>query len=297
MTLWIALAALAQFIVAGNVFVDKYVLVSKAHVGKPIVYAFYISVLSGFVLVLVPFGLISIPTSAVLFLSLLSSVTFISSIVLLYTALKEGHASDIMPIVGGVGAVATALCASQWLHEDLPRAFIPAFGFLVIGMLLISHFRLTKRQKMLVVFSGVFFGLTAFITKLLFLETAFIDGFFWSRMTNVLGALFLLAIPGNRAAIFSGFSGSSSGTKGLVIANKTLSGVATILTLLAIKLGSVSIVQAFAGLQFVFLLVIAYFLSGIFPAVLRGEMYKKGLRHKLIGVVCVVTGLALLFIV
>ncbi len=294
---WIALAAFAQLVSACTVFTDKYVLVSKAHVGKPIVYAFYISILSSFVLVLVPFGLIGIPSPVVLFLSFLSSMTFISSIVLLYTALKEGHASDIMPIVGGVGAIATALCAMQWLHEDLPSAFIPAFAFMVIGMLLISHFRLTSRQKILVVFSGVFFGLTAFLTKLLFIETAFIDGFFWSRMTNVLGALLLLLVPANRAAIFSGFSGSSSGTKGLVIANKTLGGIAGVLTLLAIKLGSVSIVQAFAGLQFVFLLLLAYFLSGRFPAVLRGEMRREGLRHKLAGVLCVGLGLAILFVI
>lgn len=294
---WIVLAALAQFISAGIVFIDKYVLVTKTHVGKPIVYAFYISILSGFVLVLVPFGLVSIPSSTVLVLSFLSSVTFISSIVLLYTALKEGHPSDIMPIVGGVGAVATAICAWQWLHEDLPGSFIPAFACMVLGMFLISHFRLTKRQKLLVVFSGAFFGVTAFLTKLIFLETAFLDGFFWSRMTNVIGALLLLIIPANRKAIFSGFRGSSSGTKGLVIANKTLGGIAGVLTLLAISLGSVSIVQAFAGLQFVFLLVIAYILSGRFPAVLRGEMHRKGLTHKLAGILCIVLGLAILFVV
>ncbi len=294
---WMVLAVLAQFISAGIIFIDKYVLVSKSHVGKPIVYAFYISILSGFVLVLVPFGLVSIPSGTVLLLSLIASVTFISSIVLLYTALKEGHASDIMPIVGGVGAVATALCASQWLHEDLPSAFIPAFGLMVLGMLLISRFRLTKRQQLLVFFSGMFFGFTAFLTKLLFLETNFLDGFFWSRMTNVVGALFLLVVPANRNAIFSGFSHSSSGTKGLVIANKTLGGIAGVLTIFAISLGSVSIVQAFAGLQFVFLLVIAYFLSGRFPGVLRGEMHQQGLKQKLAGILCVVLGLAVLFVV
>lgn len=297
MASWIVLALLAQFISAGIIFIDKYVLVNKSQVGKPVVYAFYISILSGFVLVLVPFGLVSIPSSTVLLLSFVSSITFISSIVLLYTALKEGHASDIMPIVGGVGAVSTALCASQWLHEDLPTAFIPAFGLMVVGMLLISHFNLTSRQKLLVIFSGILFGVTAFLTKLIFIETNFLDGFFWSRMTNVTGALLLLTIPVNRTAIFSGFSGSSSGTKGLVIANKTLGGIAGVLTLLAISLGSVSIVQAFAGLQFVFLLVIAYFLSGRFPSVLRGEMHQTGLRHKLFGITCIVLGLAILFLV
>ena len=296
MLTWVVLASLAQLLTAGIVFIDKYVLVSKAHIGRPVVYAFYISILSGFVLILVPFGVISIPSLPLLLLSLLASVTFISSILLLYTALKGGHASDLLPVVGSVAAIATAMCAYQWLHEDLPRAFIPAFIFLVVGMFLISRFRLTGRQRLLVVFSGIFFGLTAFLTKLIFLEASFIDGFFWSRMTNVLGALFLLAIPANRRAIFSGYSGSTSGTKWLVISNKTLGGIAAVLTLLAIKLGSVSIVQAFAGLQFVFLLLIAYFFSGLFPAVMRGELRPEGLRHKIMGVFSIILGLALLFV-
>ena len=296
MTLWIALAALAQLISAGIVFVDKYVLVSKNRVGKPVVYAFYISILSSFVLILLPLGLVSIPSSTVLLLSLLASGTFICSILLLYTALKEGHASDIMPVVGSVAAVATALCANQWLHEDLPRAVVPAFALMVVGMLLVSHFRLTHSQKVLVIISGICFGLTAFLTKLIFLETTFIDGFFWSRMTNVVGALFLLAIPASRTAIFSGYRGSSSGTKWLVVSNKALGGIAGVLTLFAISIGSVSIVQAFAGLQFVFLLVIAYFFSNTFPAVLRGELHRNGLMHKLLGIVLIVSGLALLFL-
>ncbi len=296
MLTWITLAALAQLISAGNVFIDKYVLVSRVHIGKPVVYAFYISILSSVVVVLLPFGLISIPTPTLLLLAAMSSVSFITSILLLYTALKEGHASDIMPVVGGVAAVATALWASQWLHEDLPGAFLPAFGLLVIGTFLISHYRLSNRQKLYVICSGIAFGTTAFLTKLIFLEADFIDGFFWSRMTNVFGALMLLTIPANRRNIFSGYQHSSSGTKWLVISNKALGGVAMALTLLAISLGSVSIVQAFAGLQFVFLLLLAYLFSGIFPAVFRGDLRDSGIAHKILGTIFVITGLAFLFL-
>lgn len=297
MTLWIALAALAQLVSAGTVFIDRYVLVTREHIGKPVAYAFYISMLSGFVLVLVPAGLVSIPSIPVLELSLAASVSFIASILLLYRALKEGHASDVMPVIGSAAALTTALLAHYLLHEDLPHAFIPAFFLMVGGMLFISRYRLTHRQKALVIFSGIFFGLTAFLTKLIFLETTFIDGFFWSRMTNVVGALFLLTLPRNRKAIFSGYKGSSSGTKWLVVANKTLGGIAGVLTLLAISLGSVSLVQALAGLQFVFLVAFAYLFANQFPAILHGEMRGKGAMHKLVGVACIVAGLFVLFFV
>jgi len=236
------------------------------------------------------------PSISVIVLSCCASGTFIGSILFLYTALKEGHASDIMPVVGGTAAIATALCAYKWLDENLSGGFLPAFVLLVVGTFLISHFRLTNRQKMLVLFAGILFGVTAFLSKLIFLQTHFLDGFFWSRMTNVMGALLLLAIPQNRKKIFTGYRGSSRGTKWLVVSNKTLGGVAAALTLLAISLGSVSIVQAFAGLQFVFLLLIAYFFSGVFPAVFHGEMHPDRLPHKLAGVACIIAGLALLFL-
>jgi len=49
--LWVGIAALAQLINAGIVLVDKYVLASAGQVGKPAVYAFYVSILSGVVVV------------------------------------------------------------------------------------------------------------------------------------------------------------------------------------------------------------------------------------------------------
>lgn len=297
MLTWVALAALAQLITAAIVLVDKYVLVSHAHLGKPVVYAFYVSVLSGVVIVLVPFGVISVPSLTVLALSLLASATFISSVIFLYTALKHGNASDAVPVVAAVGAIVTAHLAFVLLHEDLPRAFIPAFLLLVIGTVLISHIRFSWKSLRNVILAGVFFGATAVLLKLIFLETTFIEGFFWSRMTNVVGALFLLAIPANRRAIFHGFYTSSQGLKWLVVSNKTLSGLAMLLTLIAISLGSVSVVQAMTGLQFVFLLAFAYLSASWFPAIFKGEIHPHQFPHQVYGIVCIIAGLAALFLV
>ncbi|MDO8575690.1 MAG: DMT family transporter [bacterium] len=297
MVTWIVLAVLAQLISAGIVLVDKYVLVSHQHLGKPVVYAFYISIMSGFVLVLVPFGVISVPSLTLIVLSLLASATFILSVLFLYTALKRGNASDAVPIVGAVSAVVTAHLAFIFLHQDLPRAFLPAFILLVIGTVLISHFKLTWNSLGLVMVSGVFFAASAVLIKLIFQETTFIDGFFWSRMTNVIGALFLLAVPANRRAIFHGYRASSHGMKWLVVSNKALGGVAAFLTLLAISMGSVTIVNALAGLQFVFLLSFAFFCARWFPGIFRGEVHKHQFPHQVYGILCIVGGLAALFLV
>lgn len=297
MPLWIALAAFAQLITAGNVLIDKYVLVTHEHLGKPVVYAFYVSILSSVVVVLVPFGVISLPSAIVLSLACLASVTFILSIYFLYRALKRGHASDAVPLIGAISAIVTATLAFIFLHQDLPRAFIPAFLLFVIGMTLISHFRLSWKGLGDVAVSGVCFALTAVLIKLIFLHVGFLQGFFWSRMTNVLGALLLLAIPANRQAIFHGYRRSSSKMKGLVIFNKALGGSAGFLTLAAINLGSVSIVNAMAGLQFAFLLLLVSIGAQFFPHVFRGEVRKHNFPHQLYGVFCIMAGLAALFLV
>ena len=296
MTFWITLAASAQLLSAVVTFVDRYVLTHVEGLGKPVVYAFYIGLLSCFVLVLVPFGYVSVPSAIVLELSLIVGVVFISSLLLLYSALTEGHASDVMPVVAAFSAITSLVLASQYLNEHLPPHFLFASALFVLGTLIISHFRFTKRSLMLVLCAGIFFGLTAFLNKIIFTHTTFVDGFFWSRMANVVGALLLLLWPGNMAAIRRGVADSSQGTRWLVVGNKTLAGIATAATLLAISLGSVSVVNAMSGLQFLFLPLIALMFSPWFPTVLRGEIFHSGIVQKLAGILCMIGGMILLYL-
>lgn len=296
MAIWVSLVVLAQAINAATVVIDKYVLARSGGIGKPVVYAFYVSLLSGFVLVLVPFGYISIPSYVVLGLSLLTAASYIASIVLLYTALKLTNPSDVIPVVGGTSALMAFILEHTWLDTPLPASFVLAFIFLVVGTLFISHFRFTTRSFLYALLGGALFGLSAFLIKLIFAETSFIDGFFWTRMANVVGALLLLALPGTWAAIHRGYHSSSKGLRSVVVFNKVLAGVAFALVLFAIQLGSVSIVNALSGLQFVFLLAFAYVFGNVFPDIFHGEIHPHKFPHKLVGVICIVIGVAFLFV-
>lgn len=296
MAIWVSLVVLAQAINAGTVVIDKYVLARNGGIGKPIVYAFYVSLLSGFVLVLVPFGYIAVPSGTVMLLSLAAAASYIVSIVLLYTALKLTNPSDVVPVVGGTSALMAFALEHTALDHALPASFLVAFLFLVVGTLFISHFRFTARSFLYALAAGMLFGASAFLMKLIFIETTFIDGFFWTRMANVIGALLLLLIPGTWAAIHSGYHGASRGLRSVVIGNKVLAGIAFALILFAIELGSVSIVNALSGLQFVFLLAFAYVFGSVFPNIFHGEIHPHKFPHKLVGVICVVIGVAFLFI-
>ena len=296
MSLWIVLAVLSQLLNAGIVLVDKYVLARGSKIGEPVAYAFYVSILSGVVLVMVPFGVVGIPSAWLLFMSFVGSISFVIAILHLYRALKSGHASDAVPVSGASSALATAFLASVFLAEDLPRAFIPAFFLMVIGTFMIGRFRLSWKALGSIVFAGIFFGVSAISIKLVFMEGTFFDAFFWSRMTNVVVALMLLLVPENRRLIFHGYRGASGGMKSLIVMNKAIGGVASYLFLIAISLGSVSMVQAMSGLQFAFLLVFAYIGSFWFP-VFKHEIHPEQFKHQIFGVICIGAGLAALFLV
>lgn len=296
MTTWIGLVVLAQLINAAIVLVDKYVLLSKDGIGKPTVYAFYVSLLSGVVLVLVPFGVVTWPSALVIWLSVNIALCYIASIILLYSALKVMRASDAVPVVGGVAAIVTLVAAYWGLRQDLPQTFLFAFVLLTVGTLFISHFRFNRESFSYVFMSGLLFGASAFLFKLLFMQTSFMNGFFWSRMANVLGVLILLLVPDIYESIKERFRHAPRGTKWIVIGNKAMGGLAFVLILLAIKLGDVAVVNAMSGLQFVFLLTFAYLFADTFPEIFKGEIHHHRFPHKLFGIIFIALGLVVLFL-
>jgi drug/metabolite transporter (DMT)-like permease len=295
MALWLILVVIAQFLNAGIVLVDKY-LVSSKEIAKPAVYAFYVSILSGFVLFLLPFGLISIPSSIIVNLSLATALAYILSIVLLYSALRVTNASDVVPVTGAVSAIFSFIFAWGLLGSPLPQSFMLGFILLIMGSLLISHFRFDVKSFLFAIGSGILFGLSSVLIKMIFLHTSFADGFFWSRMANVIGGVILLFWPSTFQAVKASFKKSSTGTKSLLLGNKALAGFSFVLVLFAIKLGNVAVINALSALQFVFLLSFAFICSDRFPSVFHGEIHPHRFPHKLIGVILIVGGFFALFL-
>ena len=296
MTTWLSLAVLGQFLFAVSILIDRHIVVRAQHIGNPIVYAFYISVLSSFVIVLVPFGFVALPTGTVLLWSFLYAATFISAIFFLYSALKIARASDAAPVIGAISAISTLVLAGIWIEGDIRLVFVPSVLLLIAGTALISHFHFTRRALLYTFISGTMFGATVFFTKLVFLDTQFWNGFFWTRMLAVIVALALLLLPVIRSAVFKGGKRSSSGAKALVVSNKMLGGAAAIVTALAINLGSASIVNALAGLQFVFLFLFAYLFATYMPKLRDGRTHGHGGWQTGAGVSLIVIGFALLYL-
>lgn len=294
MNAWLALAVFAQFLFAVTTLIDRHIVVKARHIGEPIAYAFFVSLLSGFVIVLLPFGVVHVPSAHVVVLSFVNASVFVAGIYFLYSALRLARASDVAPVVGAVSAITAFVFAGIFIDGDITAALIPPVLILAAGTALISHFHFTRRAVLLTLLAGFFLGATAFSFKLVVLEISFLDGFFWTRMMNMTLALSLLIVPALRTTILHGGERSSNGAKLLVLSNKIIAGVASVLTSFAISLGSVSIVNALAGLQFVFLYIFSFIFGKKMPELPGGRTHGHGGWQTAVGVALIVAGLAFL---
>lgn len=310
---WIALAVVAQVINAGVALVDKYIVTSEKIMSRPSVYAFYTCILAGMWVVVFLFGIVPIPflaslgipslahvvspTLNVAVFSILSAYAFFIALVSLYTALKDADASDVIPVVGAVSAVASFGLSHFFLGTRLTPNFIVGLLLLSLGTLLVSHLRFTWRTALNAIHAGLFFAVHYVTMKGLFNETSFDDGFFWSRVAFFVVAVSMLMIPGYLDKIHSQTKATTRHSGFLVLGTKLMAGIGSILILKATALGNVAIVQALGGLQFVFLLFFALFLGHKTPLEYGENIkHRHEVYHKVAFITMITVGFFVLFI-
>ena len=291
----IALVVIGQIFNACIVLIDKYI-VTKTSVSDPKVYAFYVAIISGVVVFMLPFGVVHMPDVYTVLLSLIIGLTFIISIVLLFSSLKSAHATDVIAWLTAISTLTSFLLGSYFLNETLPVHFPYALILFLIGMALVGHFRFHAKSFLYVFLAGALFGLSAVLVKVLFSHTDFIDGFFWSRMGNVVGACALFFYPGVRSAILSASKSTSHQTSSLIVVNRILGGVAFLCILYAIRIGSVSIVNALSSLQFVFVFILVFLLKKHIPEFYEHEFRKGHVLHKVFAMLFIMAGFFVLFL-
>lgn len=308
---WILLATLGQFINAVVAMLDKYIVSDAKALPRPFVYAFYSCIATGFwvvifLLSLVP-GLDSIgipsfqnierPSIEVIGMSFLAAYTFFMALVSMYSALKSGDASDVMPAIGAIAAISTFGMAYAFLGTTLSSNFISGVLLLSLGTFMLSQVRFSKHMVLHVVHSGLFFALHYIAMKGLFEATNFDDGFFWSRICFVLFALSLLLVPSYFSKITAQTKETTKKTGVLVLVTKVLAGVAAFMLLKATDLGDVTVVQALDGLKFVFIIVIGLVFGRFIPhSAGENDFEFKTVIRKSIYIAVIAVGFVILFI-
>ena len=296
---WLLIVIIAYFLNALAAVIDKY-LISK-RLPQPVVYTFFISILGILAIFLIPFGF-QIPSSFIILLSFIAGLSFTFALFHLFSALKFEETTKITPFIGGLQPIFIFILSFIFLKEKLVSTQLTAFIFLVIGTILITfNFQprkfLKKRRLPAVLISSFLFALSYFLTKVVYQNHPFISSFIWIRFGSFLGALCFLIPKNIRQKLISAIrprAARRKETSFMFIFGQICGALGFFLINYAIKLSSVSLINALQGLQYIFLLIMVIILSKRFPQVLEEKLTFKILRQKILAIIFISLGLVFL---
>lgn len=305
---WMPIAIIAYFFGALSFIGDKLIL--SRIVTSPLVYTFYAGVLSAFAALLFPFDMVW-SGMAQLFASLATGIIFLFALLSLFSAVKSGEASRVLPMVGGFTSVFVYVGSYVFLNERLTLMQMAALVFLVGGGILISMERATptgrqassslfginmRRNILMSVLAAFLFGIFYVLVKYVFMHQPFLSGFIWTRLGSFMGALILLIPTANRELIFNSVRTLNARAGGWFVANKILAGLAFLILNYAIYLGSATLVNALQGVQYFFVLALALLLSAKMPQFFEEKITRGIIMQKIAAVSLIGIGLALLVV-
>ncbi|MFH1232875.1 MAG: EamA family transporter [Patescibacteria group bacterium] len=318
--MWLFVTIGAYFVNAGVYVADKFLLSKKVH--SSIAYAFYVSIWSIFnifLLFLSPW----MPNLREMALDLLAGFLFLVTLVFWYKALHQSEASRVVPIVGALVPIFSFIFSFIFLNEELNQQQFIAFVILICGGILISikqtklysyqqvsskikkiwgellgnlhaSYQPTSRLLINSIFSAIFFAAYYVLMKYIYSYQPFIGSFVWSRFGSFIGALLILLVPDWRYLIVSQQKGAkTSKNMFFFLTIRLLAAGAFIAINWAISLGTVAIVNALQGVQYLFLFLIILIISVKFPKILNERLGGGVLVQKLIGTIMICLGLYL----
>lgn len=299
---WILILVIAHIFYAAVFILDKYILTKP--MPNAIVYSFWVGALGIFVLVLIPIGTLIpnntfiMPNGSEVFWSIIAGIAQIWAMIVFYNALNKSEVTRLIPLVGGLSSVFILILNSITINEFLSSNQLIAFALLVLGSLIISVNKNNFFNKGVfgsAVLSSFLFAVFWVITKYLFLGTNFVSGLVWVRIGVAIIALLLLFSRKNREVIFSKTKEAQPKTTGFFMLSRILNVAGSLFLYGAVFLGSVVLVNALQGLQYVFILILALILFKKIPS-LKEQFNREFLLQKIVAILLICLGLGLLVI-
>lgn len=301
---WLVLTILAYFFLAVVSLFDRYFLVGP--MPSPRVYTFNVAIIwIPLGLFLIPLG-VSLPADwGILLAGLASGLARVFAILFLMEGIIKSEVSRIVPANGAFLPIFSFLLFFIFLPQTESFGFfqISAFLLLLSGSILISFKKFNKNNFAnsqifkYPIISAFLFALSFFLTKYLFLKTEFISGFFLTLMGGVVGGLLFLLLPAARKEIFT--QKTNVKISGFFILGQIFGGVGVVSQYYAIFLArpnQVPLINALEGIRYVFLLFFIFLLSRWNPQLLKEEIEGAALFQKVVAILLVGMGLAVLAI-
>jgi drug/metabolite transporter (DMT)-like permease len=293
---WILLSTISYFLNALVAIIDKFLISKK--IPEPIVYTFYIGILSIFSLILIPFGKIFFPSFSYLVISFITGILFMVALFSFFKSLKNNESSRVIPLIGTLTTIFSIFLSLFILDEKLSKTKILAIIFLLSGSLIISLIKKEKKSFIsdwfYVFSSSLFFSISFVLSKIIYSNLSFINGFIWIRIGSFIFAFFLLLFPKIKKMIIDSLKETKQEVSLLFLSNQGISAVAFLILNLAIFFGSVSLVNALQGLQYVFILLISILISKKYPSFLKEEIKKEIIFQKGLAILLIVIGFFIL---
>lgn len=298
MLMWLIVIILAYLFFGFASLCDKLVLAGRP---KPASYTFYVGVFSVFVVLFIPFTKFSFPDTTGLAWIVLDAIVHIIGLYAMFVALEKFEVSKVVPTIGATQPVFVfALTWLFWGPQAIPGADILAFIILFIGSIIISfekNIEITGNYLKITLLSSIMFSLDYIFSKFVFLSQPFLQGIIWIRICVLLFVFVFLITKNSRKEIFSKQVIFNKKTQMFFLYAQVFGGVANFLQSFAIFLAPIAflaIANSLRGIQYVFLFLMALFLSLFYPQILKEELSKGIVLQKIISIILIAIGLSLL---
>jgi uncharacterized membrane protein len=275
---------------------DKSILTSS--VKKPSVYVFYSTIFFFLAFLLLPW--IEPVSSLGVLVSVISGLTFGFGMWTMFIALSYGEASHVSPFIGAVVVISTYFFSSTFLGETLGVGIKTGLLFLVIASILLSVERNKKHTGfhkgfMWAFLAGILYGLSHVSAKLMYELYPFLTGIVWTKGMVGLVAVVSLLVPGVLKAISNkGKDRVKEGGVKVVVWDKVLGITAVVLIQYAISIGSVTVVNGLAGIQYALMFIFIYTLTKFRPTTFSERFTRRELIVETVAIVFMVIGLLFL---
>ncbi|MFH0873653.1 MAG: hypothetical protein V1846_02315 [Candidatus Komeilibacteria bacterium] len=307
MSLWLSVVLVSYFILAISTLVDKFFL-SKV-LSSSSFYVLWVSILSLSAFLVIPFPSLlrwmKVPAQDLswiggywLLIALITGAVFTLALYLLYSALQKGEASRVVPLVGGGMPVIIFIVSYILKVEIFTGHKLIAFIFLLAGSIIITVMPSKKRFFQLdqglwwAVGASLSFAAFFLLTKYMFWQHSFIDGIVWPRLGTLVVIVVMMFWQINRQHLAHPFNKVGWHLRLGLIANQGLAALGFLGQNYAIKLGgSLSLISALQGLQYVFILIFAALVSWRFPKLFTEEVSTNIIIQKVIALILIVIGL------
>lgn len=302
---WFLIAFIGYFLLALTFVLDKFILTKT--VSKPVVYTFYSTFFSFLIILAYPFGVVFLNNSFDWLVALGSGLAFGFAMWTQFIAVKNSEASHLNPFLGGIVTIFTYLLSNYFLSEKLTDFQISGMIILIFACFLLSFEKTEKKSGLNIsffwaIFSGFLYALSHVLAKYLYEIYPFLTALVWSKASVGVLAVFLLFFP----SVLKTFKKNKNLEKKkvkkkksailIIVIAKTLASLSVGFIQYAMAIGSVTLVMAMSGVQYILMFILIILSTKLIPKIFKEYFTKKELIIEWIAMFLVLIG-SILFII